>query len=178
MDKLYQRINKKNSIYKFMDETEIHFVFWAYQQLEIQLGDQIFKTLFGVPQGGINSPILFDWTLYFLMEDLQSLLNHLRDSGIGDQCINEENTFLFADDSAFGFRLCTPEANHKTFFKSFLHRLCTTSLEWGLKINWDKSALMKFSLVSGTCHLLSDYPAPWKGRPDYPWISQRTNLSN
>jgi len=161
MAKLYERIMQENRNYSFMREDELHFVLWAYQQLEILLGDQSFKTLFGVPQGGINSPIL-----YFLTKDLQSMFKKFQKLGLidTDQKLNEQNMFLFADDSVFGFHLATPVPQHKDFFRTFLYLLQTISMEWGLKINWDKSAIMKFMLDTTTCHHLSDCYAPWKGK--------------
>ena len=133
MAKLYERIMQENRNYSFMREDELHFVLWAYQQLEILLGDQSFKTLFGVPQGGINSPIL-----YFLTKDLQSMFKKFQKLGLidSDQKLNEQNMFLFADDSVFGFHLATPVPQHKDFFRTFLYLLQTISMEWGLKINW------------------------------------------
>lgn len=66
MRKLFNRMkNLKHQGQPMFDIRELKFLFWAYQQLKIHIGKEQFKTKYGVPQGGINSPILFDWAIYF-----------------------------------------------------------------------------------------------------------------
>lgn len=166
MPLLHQRMkNLKHEGSLMFDLKELDFIFWAYQQLNVQLGSQSFQTNYGVPQGGINSPILFDWAMYFAHEDLQEVINRSERTSNQPRA-NDENSFFFADDAAYGFHLTGPITGHKTFFKQFLQSLRLSSTKWGLNINWSKSAIMCILRRLGNAAIteLSDEPAKFEGK--------------
>jgi len=130
MDKLKSRLESLSSLSK----NEIDLLFWGYSQLKIQLGSEEFTPHHGVPQGGINSPILFDFALYFMMEDLVKYLkqNKEKHSDVNKQKINitEENSFLFADDTVFALHLRGTFFVIKETLKTFYHSLNQVGLTW------------------------------------------------
>lgn len=167
MARLYQRMRDlTHDGAPMFAKNDLDFIFWIYQQLQIKLGKETFQTKFGVPQGGVNSPILFDWAMYFMMEDLQPVLALYNNLGLMP-CANieatEKNSYHFADDAAYAFHLDGDISEHKETLKKFLWMLDAVSTEWGLKINWKKSAIMCPLAITGSPSQLSDQKTKYEG---------------
>ena len=52
-----------------LSHEDMTFLFSLISRLYIHLGDASFHPHFGVPQGGITSPILFDYAMYFMIQE-------------------------------------------------------------------------------------------------------------
>ena len=159
LDKLILGLKKLPGV----DKENLNFLFWAYSQLQICLGNYSFRPKHGVPQGGINSPILFNFALYFMLEELtKSLIDSQRMTTSGNKpkiLVDYSNSFLFADDSAFAFKFRYSSTEWiKCRLKLFYKLLISVSRKWGLKINHNKSALMLMHNKSTKFGSWSDSP--------------------
>jgi len=121
--RLFDEIKKRN----ILNKDEADFLLWLYSNQSIKLENSEVTTKFGVPQGGINSPILFNFCMYFMLEELlpksQEIANiHLnRNSSIRDSIVPSiENTFIFADDLAFHLYGPTKSNALQIYFKKFI----------------------------------------------------------
>jgi len=56
---------------KFLAQEEANFLEWFYGNQSIYLEDSRFSPQYGLPQGGLNSPILFNYAMFFLMRELR-----------------------------------------------------------------------------------------------------------
>ena len=140
-----------------LPQTDLDFIFWAYAQLRISHGDHSYTPSCGVPQGGILSPILFDFAMFFCMSEIEDKIKLLFNAlpnipQIIPQPFRSEDNSAWADDLATIFE-CQSN-NFKIIIKTILRPLITVSLSWGLKINWNKSALLEFASLR---RLYSDY---------------------
>ena len=54
---------------------DLTFLFCLISKLRIHLGDANFHPQFGVPQGGITSPILFNYAMYFVIQSTMETIN-------------------------------------------------------------------------------------------------------
>ena len=156
MGKLYNCMATSSTV----SRESLDFIFWTYSNLNISLGNHSFNPKFGVPQGGINSPLLFDFAIYFMLEDFVKELNDTPiEMNYPDSKINTDNHYLFADDAAFALHF-----RHRKFevvkerLKNFILILHKVSKEWGLHINFKKSAIMPMFNSKVQVDKLSDKP--------------------
>ena len=98
-----------------------------------------------MPQGGINSSILFDFAMHFMLEEfVVEHTNSDNEKDVSNNHISEENSFLYADDTTFAFRYHATWIEVKQRLKNFISILRKKSKEWGLQINFKKSGLVHF----------------------------------
>jgi len=159
--KLFDEFKRRN----ILEENEANFLLWLYSNQIIQCEDSTIQTLFGVPQGGINSPILFNFCMYFMMEELipeceTIATRHLNRTPITMKTIVPcvDNTFVFADDLAFHLYGPTESNALQLYFKEFIPILSNHSENWGLRINFKKSGLLPLfkSKKEWTRHCFND----------------------
>jgi len=152
MKKLHHRMKAMKTV----DDQEIDFIFTFIQMLKINLGNSWYSPKHEVPQGGIFSPILFDYATYFLMGDLNTALLSPYQTSCPNHSnfINPKTTGLWVDDLVFVLR--SPLLSLKPKLKLLLAILIRTSGDWGLKINFKKSGLMNFfSNMRNYTHLMT-----------------------
>src|SRR5687768_16930191 len=83
----------------------IDFIFWAYTKLNINLGKESYTPKNSLPQGGINSPILFDFAMHFMLEEFVAEYHASElEKVYTDNKISEENSYMYVDDTTFLFR--------------------------------------------------------------------------
>ena len=78
----------------------LDFVFYLIRKLRIQIGKQIFQPKHGVPQGGILSPILFDFAMHYYTTEAFQAYNSQIEELEGPWRIDPEDVGLWADDLA------------------------------------------------------------------------------
>ena len=101
---LFDRISNTNIIGFCKDDAL--FLFSLISKLNIHLGDSHFNPQFGVPQGGITSPILFNYAMFFMLQETLDLTNHeLATSDVMDQSpkFKHDDIYTWADDLAIRF---------------------------------------------------------------------------
>lgn len=143
MDKLRDRmLDLTHSFDMGLTPDEINYIFWLYSQLYVSLGSSSYRPKFGVPQGGLNSPILFNISMYFMTQDFsQSLADSITDETHTHIPFDPMASYLFADDAAYRFHIAGDLIHCKKVLRHFLRHLNAVSKEWGLFINWAKSAI-------------------------------------
>ena len=115
--KLAAKLKEKTSL----DHNLIDFIFWTYSKLTFNLGKESYHPKNGVPQGGINSPILFDFAIYFMLEEFVAEYHvSPEESQHTDNKISENNSLFFADDAAYIFRFSTSWIEIKKRLKNFI----------------------------------------------------------
>ncbi len=105
--------------------------------------------------------------MYFMSEDMQPLIEFFKATGIfpyADVNMGDHNSFYFADDAAYAFHLEGQVSEHKDILKKFLWMLSTVSQEWGLKIDWTKSAIMCMLRPLEAPSSLSDVRTKFEGK--------------
>jgi len=136
------------------NKMEMQFLEWVYQMQTAELHDITFQPKQGVPQGGINSPLLFNFALYYLLDEFKQSFNSqitdvkrlylpgfLKHQEYQNSLITQENTIAYADDLAFIINLTKKSYYLKRYLKSFYGSLTKISKEWGLSINYKKSGI-------------------------------------
>ena len=118
---------------------ELNFIFKMITSLVIYIGDSNFKPRHGVPQGGIISPILFNFAMNFYLTEV---LDRLRFEGM---LIEPKQFIAWADDLAITLRLSEQECRRTV--PKILSYLVSYGREWGLRIKFKKSALQRFNLL-------------------------------
>ena len=148
-------------------EQDVTFMKWLYSKQTAQTESSQFNPTIGVPQGGINSPILFDITLNYMMRNFREKIHHWvyndkEFSVFKKQLLpNDDNTLAYADDLAFvlwlyeqGFGNNTRSGQLK-LLDQFLTILVEVAQGWGLIVNWKKSGLMFLGLKKNFSHLIT-----------------------
>ncbi|HRP37268.1 MAG TPA: reverse transcriptase domain-containing protein [Candidatus Dojkabacteria bacterium] len=65
---------------KILDRDKTKFLFFLYRRLKIHLGEYSYEPVNGVPQGGVNSPLLFSFCMNYLLTDSASRISERRKS--------------------------------------------------------------------------------------------------
>ena len=159
MSLIYEKMKKE----KIVNDDKLKFLFSIYSRLVIKLDKESFTLKNGVPQGGINSPILFNFAMFFFLSEAASIINQRKRQSCGlpklpDLIIPKKN-FLWADDLATLLKAHPNRA--KEFIKIYFEVLIEVGEKWGLTINFSKSAIMDFFSRSTSYNHLSDYQTTW-----------------
>lgn len=132
-----------------LEQTESEFLLWLYSNQTIYMEDSQLKTMYGVPQGGINSPILFNFAMYFCLREIREKCKDLakshlnRTPEIQESIIpSTENTFVYADDLAFHLHGPTSSRALQYYTKDLIQLIQKVASEWGLRINHKKCGLL------------------------------------
>ena len=139
----------------------LQFVFYMIRRLNIRIGKQKFQPKHGVPQGGILSPILFNFSMHYMLEEWLLIVNSLLLTE-GYPTISSDDLGLWADDMLVVFDLPDSNSITRNYLRIITKTLRITALKWGLRINWKKSGLIKFfkNLKSKTYAMkISDHPS-------------------
>lgn len=155
-EQAYNSINTNLLYSKLLDQkvlpkAELDFLFYCFTNFKLTLGKYSFEPGHGVPQGGITSPILFNWAMYFMLKDIVTQMHReYTRRGIVDQFdFNKHLLFLWADDLAWVIKAKSWEQIHTKLYAG-LQALIHHGKVWGLRIKWTKSALQV---------MLADQPA-------------------
>lgn len=100
----------------------------------------MFKPKHGVPQGGITSPILFNFAMYFMLQKLLSKINE--NIPPLAHAIQTEDLGLWADDLLMILRFWDVAGPH--LMKTICTSLTNIGQKWRPRVNWSKSAIIKF----------------------------------
>jgi len=148
---------------KILDEDKLTFLFTIYSKLRIKLNKESFVPKNGVPQGGINSPILFNYAMYYFLTEAATNINRkIHELYIQPSArfvLTPENNFLWADDLASLIKAHPKRA--KDIIKLYFEIMIETGLKWGLTINFNKSAVMEFFTLKTSYNYLSDHRTTW-----------------
>ncbi len=148
---------------KILDEDKLTYLFTLYSKLKIRLNKESFSPKNGVPQGGINSPILFNFAMYYFLSEAARTINYKIQFSChlpqGITVMTPEKNFLWADDLASLIKAHPHRA--KEFIKIYFETLIEASHKWGLPINFDKSAIMEFFTLRTSYDYLSDVTTIW-----------------
>ena len=159
MQLLFERMKRD----KIIDEDKLIFLFGLYSRLKIQLGEENFNPNNGVPQGGINSPILFDFAMYYFLTDASERINlriQLLDQlSITPKVMTRKGNFTWADDLASLLTVHRKKA--KTWIKAYFTIMLEEGAKWGLHINYEKSAIMEMFSLKTNYNFLSDEKTTW-----------------
>ena len=152
MKKLHERMKALQVI----PAAELDFIFALFQRLKIHLGNSRYSACNGVPQGGRLSPILFDFAMHFMLEDMKHSFDQdfERLFPSHPNSVTPNSAAMWADDLAFVFR--TPLLSFKEKLKLILSHLMRAGNSWGLRINFKKSAIMHFFTNMATYTPFSD----------------------
>ena len=131
------------------DGNETQFLKWIYARQRACLEGEEFNPKLGVPQGGINSPILFNFTLYFVMKKVKERIDQWIEEKlriyppeyVQNVRLSVANLFAFADDLAI---LVSGAKKNGIFSRGvvlIIRILNDESNKWGLFINWEKCAI-------------------------------------
>ena len=159
MSLLFERMKKD----KILKNAELVFLFMIYSKLVIKLEKESFIPKNCVPQGGINSPILFNFAMYYFLSETSEIINRRLRAYCGlpnlPDPMTPKRNFLWADDLAS--LLQTHPNRAKDWIKVYFEVLIDVGEKWGLSINFNKSAVMDF-FSHKTCHdHLSDHKTAW-----------------
>ncbi len=138
MQKLHERMLRA----EILPQDSTDFIFGIFQRLSIHLGKNSYSPTHGVPQGGRLSPILFNYAMFFMLDEVKSSLD-LEYAALFPrhiQIFKAKEVKLWADDFALAFR--TPLLTLKEKLKLLLKTLMAIGSQWGLRINFKKSGLM------------------------------------
>ena len=160
LELLHKRMNDD----KIMDEKKLTYLFSLYSRLKIFLHEHSYQPKKGVPQGGINSPILFNYAMFYFFRDAAERINlqiKLKDGlFFSPNLVTPRKTFLWADDLA---NLIIAHPNKaKTYIKIFFTILIEEGEKWGLFINFDKCGIMEMFTSRRNYNYLSDSETQWK----------------
>ncbi len=148
---------------QILEENKLIFLFTIYSRIKIELNKEAFTPRNGVPQGGINSPILFNYAMFYYLTEASNQIN----SKIQFECgflntpnvMTPEKNFLFADDLASLIKAHPNRA--KQWIKIYFETLIEVGDKWGLHINFNKSAVMDFFSQKTSYDYLSDEKTIW-----------------
>jgi len=138
--KLYQQMETD----RILPKADLIFLFTIISKLEIHLGDEVFKPKHGVPQGGITSPILFNFAIYYMLKEFLGKLNSHTNLYNTGTYITHDDLGLWADDLLIVMDFFKQKVISSKVLSTTLSTLKETGLEWGLRINWAKSAIVPF----------------------------------
>lgn len=159
MNLLYERMLMD----RILDEDKLTYLFSIYSKLVIRLGKESFTPKNGVPQGGVNSPILFNFAMYYFLTEAADLINRRIRQSCGLPNLPSPMTpklnFLWADDLATLLKVHPNRA--KEWIKIYFEVLIEVGEEWGLTINFNKSAIMDLFTRRISYNHLSDHNAIW-----------------
>jgi len=157
--KLFSKLNEEFPAWK----KEFNFMNWLYSKQQAGLGSRSFKPRCGVPQGGINSPILFDFALYFIIEEFRNSVNKgildasglflpgfLKTQNYQHSIITKDNSLAYVDDVAFIINFGKNQYYLYKYLQLFFLNLTEVSKKWGLTINFKKSGLLHVRPSHGT----------------------------
>ena len=139
-NKMSQEIDKKTLD---INPQHLQFVFYIIRRLNIKIGKQNYQPKHGVPQGGILSSVLFNFSMHYMLEDWLKIINPILLTE-GYPTVSPDDLGLWADDMLIVFDL--PDSNPlvKNYLRIITKTLRETALKWGLRINWKKSGLIRF----------------------------------
>ena len=60
-----------------LQEEKLTYLFTLYSRIRIELGKESFNPKNGVSQGGINSPILFNFAMYYFLTEAANKIKEL-----------------------------------------------------------------------------------------------------
>ena len=148
---------------RILEEDKLSYLFTIYSRLAIKLDKESFTPKNGVPQGGINSPILFNFAMFYFLTEAAVVINRR----IRDSCglhhlpnpISPDKNFLWADDLASLLQVHPNRA--KEWIKIYFEVLIEVGSDWGLTINFNKSAIMDFFTHRTSYNHLSDHDTTW-----------------
>ena len=165
-------------------QADVLFLKWLYSQQTAKAGGLEFKPSVGVPQGGINSPILFNITLFYMMKEFKQKIQKWifadpATSAFKLQLIPDDNNTLgYADDiaivlwvyeQAFGKE---SKIGHLRLLDEYLSVLSDVAKGWGLIINWKKSGVLFLGNKRNYRHLITEKPS------QNPTLKSQSNLGN
>ena len=159
MNLLFERMRMD----RILGDDKLAYLFSIYNKLVIRLGKEAFKPKNGVPQGGINSPILFNFAMFYFLTEAAELINRRIRQSCGlpslPNPMTPELNFLWADDLA---TLLKVHPNRpKEWIKIYFEVLIEVGEEWGLTINFSKSAIMDLFTRRVSYNHLSDHNTIW-----------------
>ena len=119
----------------------LDFVFTMIRRLKIHIGKEIFTPNHGVPQGGILSPIIFNYAMYYYLTEVFNAYNRTPDL---QEYQKIRHRGLWADDMAVVLNAIERSTFlFKASFATLIRLLTDIGQDWGLRINWSKSGLMR-----------------------------------
>ena len=147
------------------------FLFCLISKLNIHLGESSFRPQFGVPQGGLTSPILFNYAMYFIIHMIMEAINSklsgscislrtLRKQSLSGYNFQHNDVFIWANDLAIRFSTIYWQET-KFMLKCILECVMSECKKWGLKINFRKSALQIFHTRRTNFSEISDSSTDW-----------------
>ncbi len=148
---------------KILEKDKLTFLFEIYSRLRIHLGNYSYKPQNGVPQGGINSPILFNFAIYYFLSDAAERINTslkvLEALPIKPEAMSPDRNFKWADDLASLLQVHPNRA--KLWIRTYFTILIEEGDKWGLHINFSKSAIMEMFTSRSNYNFLSDSTTSW-----------------
>jgi len=148
---------------KILEKTKLTYLFTLYNRIKIYLHDSFYQPTKGVPQGGINSPILFNFAMYYFLTDCSNRINLriqlLEQRQISPKVMTPETNFLWADDLASLLRVHPQRA--KLWISTYFTIMIEEGQKWGLHINFEKSAVMEMFSFRTNYSFLSDSKTTW-----------------
>ena len=148
---------------KILEEDKLIYLFTLYSQLKIKLGNECYTPRNGVPQGGVNSPLLFNFAIYYCLTEAALTINKRIQLQEGrphlPRTMQPEDNFLWADDLATLLRVHPRRA--LSWIKIYFEVMIEVGLKWGLTINFSKSAVMHMFSQRTSYRYLSDHPTIW-----------------
>jgi len=97
---LYEKMKEDN----ILEDKKLTFLFTIYSRLVIKLDNESFTPKNGVPQGGISSPILFNFAMFYFLSETAQIINLRIRQNCGLPNLPDPMTpgrnFLWADDLA------------------------------------------------------------------------------
>ena len=144
--RLFRRIEEE----QILSPDETQFLEWLYNNQVISMENSEFTPLCGVPQGGSNSPLLFDFTIYFMMKEVETEVETLHPSIVPNDTLNKAkiqitkgNTNLFADDlSIHLFAPFTEAPTLQSRARDIIEILEAKGKGWGLSLNRNKCSIV------------------------------------
>ena len=143
--KLFQRMIQDFPEYK----KELQFLEWIYMGQIAGMNNILYHPRQGVPQGGINPPLLSNFAPYYLLGGPKQKINlqvpdinkmHLpgppKPQEYQHAYIDEQNCIAYADDLLFIINMTKKPYYLKKYLQCFFQTLIKTSEKWGLNINF------------------------------------------
>lgn len=159
MQLLYNRMRQD----RILEDDKLTFLFALYGRLKIYLGEEHYSPINGVPQGGVNSPILFNFAMQYFLSDAAERINkrlqHWDQLPLPPKAMTPEKNFKWADDLATLLQVNPKKA--KLWIKTYFTILIEEGSKWGLNINFNKSAIMELFTQRTNYNFLSDEKTAW-----------------
>jgi len=160
MELLYLRMLEN----KILDPQKLTILFTLYSKIKIHLNQYHYQPINGVPQGGINSPILFNFAMFYFLTDAAKRSNFKVQLAEflprPPRAMTPDTNFLWADDLATLFRVHSKRA--KLWIQIYFTILIDEGEKWSLFINFAKSAIMEMYTCRTNYNFLSDEKTTWK----------------